>query len=66
MAFLAACGSKKEEKVNIGLTQIVQHPSLDQIRKGILDTLESNGYVDGENVVITSYSIHYTKLYDSR
>lgn len=52
VAFLAACGSKKEEKVNIGLTQIVQHPSLDQIRKGILDTLESNGYVDGENVEI--------------
>jgi putative ABC transport system substrate-binding protein len=53
MAVLAGCGKKGEEKViNIGITQIVEHPSLDEIRRGIIETLDKNGYVDGKNIKI--------------
>lgn len=55
MSIFAACGKKeaKEEKViNIGITQIVEHPSLDQIRQGIIDRLAEKGYKDGEKVNI--------------
>ena len=49
-----ACGKKEEaiKPVKIGITQIVQHPSLDEIRKGILDRLAEKGYKDGEKVII--------------
>lgn len=36
----------------IGIVQIVEHPSLDTIRFSILDQLEEDGFVDGENVII--------------
>lgn len=53
MAVLAGCRKEKEEKVlKIGITQIVEHPSLDEIRRGIVETLDKNGYVDGENILI--------------
>lgn len=38
----------------IGLTQIVEHPSLEAIRKGILSALQDNGYKDGETI-----NVHY-------
>ncbi len=44
-----------EEKVvikKIGMTQIVEHPSLDAIREGALQALLDAGYVDGENIEI--------------
>lgn len=51
---VVGCGKKSEEKViKIGITQIVEHPSLDEIRRGIVETLNKNGYVDGKNIVIT-------------
>ena len=34
----------------IAMTQIVQHPSLDRARKGILDELKNNGYELGKNL----------------
>lgn len=49
------CGKKEVEKkevLNIGITQIVEHPSLDEIRNGIIDTLAKEGFVDGENIKI--------------
>ena len=50
---VVGCGKKNEEKViRIGITQIVEHPSLDEIRRGIVDTLNKNGYVDGKNIAI--------------
>lgn len=41
-----------DEKLTIGLTQIVEHPSLDLIREGILQGLKDNGYVDGEGIIV--------------
>ncbi|MBN1469160.1 MAG: ABC transporter substrate-binding protein [Fusobacteriaceae bacterium] len=59
---IVACG-KKEDKVEekkveekkvikIGITQIVDHPSLNEIRKGIIDRLAEQGFKDGENIEI--------------
>lgn len=42
---------KSENKViKIGVTQIVEHPSLDSIREGIYKAIEDAGYIDGENI----------------
>lgn len=51
---LMACGKKTEEikPIKIGITQIVEHPSLDEIRKGIIDRLAEKGYKDGEKIII--------------
>jgi putative ABC transport system substrate-binding protein len=54
---LTGCATKEvsesndnKELIKIGVTQIVEHPSLDTIRDGIYKALEDNGYIDGENV----------------
>ncbi|KAE8765260.1 ABC transporter substrate-binding protein [Georgenia thermotolerans] len=57
---LSACssGSKadtdaaggKQDAVEIGITQIVSHTSLDAAREGFKKALAENGYVEGENV----------------
>ena len=55
MAGFTGCGDKsaKSDKViKIGLVQLVEHTSLDQIRESIIDELEEEGYVDGENIEI--------------
>lgn len=44
--------SSDEDAVRIGLVQLVEHTSLDQIRESIVTQLEKDGYVDGENIVI--------------
>lgn len=52
---LAGCGGsggEDDDTVKIGLVQLVEHTSLDQIRESIIDQLEEEGYVDGENIVI--------------
>lgn len=36
----------------IGITQIVEHPSLDATREGFLAALEENGFIDGENLKV--------------
>ena len=36
----------------IGITQLVEHPSLDKARTGFIKALEDNGYKDGETVEI--------------
>lgn len=46
----ASEGTKgSEEKVTIGITQIVEHPSLDATREGFIKALEDAGYKEGEN-----------------
>ncbi len=40
-----------QDSVEIGITQIVEHPALDSARQGFIDILAENGYVEGENVV---------------
>jgi len=39
-----------KKKVVIGITQIVEHPSLDDIRRGFIDYLAEHGYKEGVNV----------------
>ncbi len=36
----------------VGVLQLMSHPALDQINKGIDDTLKKHGYIDGKNVKI--------------
>lgn len=50
---LAGCNSSttgNNDEVVIGVTQIVEHPSLDAAFDGFKKALEDNGYKDGENV----------------
>lgn len=52
---LTGCGNSgggDDETIKIGLVQLVEHTSLDQIRESIIAQLEEDGYVDGENIVI--------------
>lgn len=48
-----ACGTEKQKKIEIGITQIVEHPSLDDIRKGVIDALKEKGY--DENKININY-----------
>ncbi len=45
-------GTEKNELINIGIVQIVEHPSLDTIRENIVEQLNEEGFVDGETVKI--------------
>lgn len=36
--------------INVGITQIVEHPALDACRKGIIDKLKELGYEEGKNI----------------
>lgn len=36
--------------IEIGITQIVEHPALDACRKGVIDKLKELGYEEGKNV----------------
>lgn len=39
-----ACTGREKEKIQIGITQIVEHESLDDVRKGVEDALSDRGY----------------------
>lgn len=41
---------------NLAITQIVEHPSLDEMRRGIIDELADNGYVEGQNLTVNFQS----------
>ncbi len=41
-----------EKTYKIGITQIADHPSLDNCRKGFIEGLAENGYVEGDNIEI--------------
>lgn len=43
------CAPTKEPIV-IGISQIVEHPALDAVRKGFIDYLDENGYKEGKDV----------------
>ncbi|GLI34048.1 ABC transporter substrate-binding protein [Desulforhabdus amnigena] len=47
---MAGIASADEKKITIGISQIVEHPALDAARKGFIDALKDNGYVEGQNV----------------
>lgn len=46
---LGGCGEETTE-YKIGITQIVDHPALNNARKGFIDALADEGFVEGENV----------------
>lgn len=48
-----ACGTEKQKKIEIGITQIVEHSSLDDVRRGVIDALKEKGY--DENKVNIDY-----------
>lgn len=48
--FISSC--TRSEKPTVAITQIVSHPSLDEIRKGIIEALDERGYRDGKNIEI--------------
>ena len=41
-----------EDTFKIGIIQMMEHPSLNTIRESIIEGLEEEGYVDGENIEI--------------
>lgn len=51
----AATSSEKPAKT-LAITQIVEHPSLDEIRRGLLEELADNGYVEGSNLTVNFQS----------
>lgn len=58
VSLLAGCGSKPAPSADaqkifqVGLTQIVEHPSLDTVRKGILAGLKDAGFEDGKQLKV--------------
>lgn len=51
LSMLVGC-STKEDQLTIGIVQIVEHTSLDMIRKSLVEELGAKGLVDGQNVKI--------------
>jgi putative ABC transport system substrate-binding protein len=52
---LVGCKSvdtSKDDKIKIGITQIVEHPALDLAREGFIKALKDNGFEDGNNIEI--------------
>ena len=57
VSMLTGCSSSgkstsSDSVKKVGITQLVEHPSLDQTKEGFIKALEDNGYKDGENVEI--------------
>ena len=52
---MAACGSKEEEGVKIGILQFAPHASLDNCYNGIMKALNEKGFVDGENGCVIEF-----------
>ncbi|MFD1471969.1 tryptophan ABC transporter substrate-binding protein [Companilactobacillus mishanensis] len=44
--------STKNKIPKVGVLQLLSHPALDQINKGLDDTLKKHGYVNGKNIQI--------------
>lgn len=47
-----ADSSSSTKTATIGVLQLVSHPALDEIYRGVQDGLKENGYEDGENATI--------------
>lgn len=53
MGLITGCGGSSEEKLNIGIVQLVAHNALDAANEGFVQALTDNGYVDGQNITIS-------------
>lgn len=52
-AFFKASTPKENNHIpSIGILQLTSHPALDEIHRGIIDTLKENGYVNKKNIKI--------------
>lgn len=47
---LSTTASAAPESKHVAITQIVEHPALDAVRKGVKDVLSEKGWVAGENL----------------
>ncbi|UFJ39697.1 ABC transporter substrate-binding protein [Brevibacillus humidisoli] len=47
-----------DQVIQLGLTQFVEHPALDSVRKGILDGLAEAGYEEGKNLEVDYQNAH--------
>lgn len=52
----AAANDADKPAKTLAITQIVEHPSLDEMRRGIIDELADNGYVEGQNLTVNFQS----------
>lgn len=52
LVFINLPQARANSHKTIAITQIVQHPSLEEARRGIVDELKFNGYIDGKNLKI--------------
>ena len=48
--FSSAANSQEQPNRRVAVLQIVEHPALDATRKGVLDELTANGYIQGKNL----------------
>jgi putative tryptophan/tyrosine transport system substrate-binding protein len=47
-------GSSKDQKIlKIGISQLMEHPALDESKKGFIDGLKEKGYEEGKNLEIS-------------
>jgi putative tryptophan/tyrosine transport system substrate-binding protein len=49
VTFYSSADNKTEQKF-VAITAIVEHPALDNVRKGVEDELKDNGYIAGQNL----------------
>ncbi len=53
VTMMTGCGGgADDDTLKVGIIQLMEHPSLDTIRESIIEGLEEEGYVDGENISI--------------
>ncbi len=52
----AAGGEVATEMKAVSITAIVEHPALDDVRKGVIDELAEQGFNDGENLTLNFQS----------
>ena len=48
----AATGDAATAMKTVAITAIVEHPALDDVRKGVIDELNEAGFKDGENLKV--------------
>ena len=49
VTFYSSADDKSEQKY-VAITSIVEHPALENVRKGVEDELKDNGYIAGQNL----------------
>ena len=52
----ATGGDAKAAMKTVAITAIVEHPALDDVRKGVIDELSDAGFKEGENLTINFQS----------